>query len=88
MLNISRSSYCEYRKGQTYQQPIESGLSEELRVAFQTHKRRYGSRRLHAEMQEMGFKVGRHGVRKLLKEQGLKAIQRPSVTIFCSQDDK
>jgi putative transposase len=46
-----------------------------LRVAFQSHKRRYGSRRLHAEMQEMGYKVGRHSIRKLLIEQGLKAIQ-------------
>ena len=75
MLNISRSSYYEYRKGQTYQEPLKSGLGEELRVVFQHHKRRYGSRRLHAQMQEMGFKVGRHSVRKLLKEQGLKAIQ-------------
>jgi transposase InsO family protein len=50
-------------------------LSDELSRVFQANKRRYGSRRLKVEMQEMGYKVGRHRVRKLLKEQGLKAIQ-------------
>lgn len=72
-LNISKSGYYSYIK--SHRQPLESGLSEELRQVFQNHKRRYGSRRLHAEMREMGYKIGRHGVRKLLKEQGLKAIQ-------------
>jgi transposase InsO family protein len=75
MLNINRSAYYEYKQGRSHQHPIESGLSDELRQVFQSHKRRYGSRRLHAEMQEMGYKVGRHKVRSLLKEQGLKAIQ-------------
>lgn len=60
---------------ESHQQPVESGLSDELRQVFQNHKRRYGSRRLQAEMKGMGYKVGRHGVRKLLREQGLKAIQ-------------
>jgi len=75
VLNISKSSYYIYIKGQSHQQPVESGLSDELRQVFQNHKRRYGSRRLQAEMKGMGYKVGRHGVRKLLREQGLKAIQ-------------
>lgn len=78
VLNISKSSYYEYIKGQTHNQATESGLSDELCRVFQANKRRYGSRRLKAEMQEMGYKVGRHGVRKLLKKQGLKAIQPKS----------
>jgi transposase InsO family protein len=75
ILNISKSSYYSYLKGESHQKPIESGLGAELRQVFQSHKRRYGSRRLHAELKDMGYKIGRHGVRKLLEEQGLKAIQ-------------
>ena len=73
VLNISRSSYYEYVNGQTHNRITESGLSDELCRVFQANKRRRGSRRLKVKMQEMGYKVGR--IRKLLKEQGLKAIQ-------------
>ena len=73
MLNINRSSYYEYVNGQIHNRITESGLSDELCRVFQANKRRRGSRRLKVKMQEMGYKVGR--IRKLLKEQGLKAIQ-------------
>jgi putative transposase len=75
VLNIIRISYYEYHKCQTHQKFIESGLSDELRQVFQIHKRRYGSRLLQVEMRDMGYKVSRHRVGKLLKEQGLKAIE-------------
>lgn len=74
-MNISRSSYYEYVKGTTHQPTIETGLADELRIVFQTHRRRYGSRRIGAELKERGYKAGRHKIRKLLKEQGLQAIQ-------------
>ncbi|WP_028523356.1 hypothetical protein [Runella limosa] len=72
VLNISKSSYYEYIKGQTHNQATESGLNDELRRVFQANKRRYDSRRLKAEMQEMRYKIGRHGVRKLAQRTRLK----------------
>jgi len=75
IVHVSRSSYYEYVKGKTHQPAIETGLADELRLVFQTHRRRYGSRRVGAELKERGYKAGRHKVRKLLKEQGLQAIQ-------------
>jgi len=74
-LSISKSSYYEYVKGKTHQSAIETGLADEVRIVFQTHRRRYGSRRIRAELKERGYKAGRHKIRKLLKEQGLQAIQ-------------
>ncbi|WP_409049723.1 IS3 family transposase [Runella sp. MFBS21] len=62
-------------KGKTHQPTIETGLADELRLVFQMHRRRYGSRRIGAELKERGYKAGRHKIRKLLKEQGLQAIQ-------------
>lgn len=75
MFNISKSSYYEYTKGKTHQELTETGVSDEIRRVFQEHRRRYGSRRLRVEMQVNGYKIGRHCIRKLLKVQGLKAIQ-------------
>lgn len=49
--------------------------SDQLREVFLVHSRRYGSRWLQVEMQKKGYRVGRHGIRKLLMEQGLQAIQ-------------
>ena len=74
-MNISKSSYYEYVKGKIHQELTDTGVSDEMRRVFQEHRRRYGSRRLRAEMQANGYKIGRHGIRKLLKAQGLKAIQ-------------
>ena len=52
---------------------------EKLRTAvvdsFAEHRRRYGSRRLLAELQEQGYAVGRHQLRRLMKAEGLQAIQ-------------
>ncbi|CCH56980.1 Insertion element IS600 uncharacterized 31 kDa protein AltName: Full=ISO-S3 31 kDa protein [Fibrisoma limi BUZ 3] len=43
--------------------------------SFGNHRRRYGSRRLLTELQEQGFAVGRHQLRRLMQVEGLRAIQ-------------
>ncbi len=50
-------------------------VAEAVKAAFLRHSRRYGSRRIHAELQAEGFTVGRHRVRRSMREQGLCAIQ-------------
>ena len=88
VLHVSRSSYYEYVKEKTHQPAIETGLADELRLIFQTLRRRYGSRRVGAELKERGYKAGRHAIRKLLKEQGLQAIQprRRFAAAICTKD--
>lgn len=46
-----------------------------MKVVFDEHKRRYGSRRIEAELKGMGLDAGRYQIRRRMKEQGLKAIQ-------------
>lgn len=46
-----------------------------VKQTFWEHKRRYGSRRLLVELQEQGYGMGRHRLRKLMSQQGLTAIQ-------------
>lgn len=48
-------------------------LTAPLRAAFQASGGNYGSRRLSASLKALGLHVGRHRVRRLMKQQGLKA---------------
>jgi len=79
LLKVSRSAYYEWKAGQSHQ-PAQQQQEElvKLEKAFWRHKRRYGTRRLVAELQEMDLEIGRKKVRKLMKIQGLVAIQPTS----------
>lgn len=73
---VSRSAFYAYRQGATHQaSSLEQRARRELCRRFWEHRRRYGSRRLHAEFAEAGLGIGRHRIRRWMQEEGLKAIQ-------------
>jgi len=45
-----------------------------VRASFYYHRRRYGTRRLSKELKSKGVEAGRCKVRRLMREQGLRAI--------------
>jgi len=51
-----------------------------LEQVFWHHKRRYGTRRLRAELQAQGYRVGRQGLRRALRQRGLRAVQPRAYT--------
>ena len=53
-------------------------MSSLIRALFWKHRRRYGARRLASELADLGIECGRRRVARLLKEQGLRAIQPKS----------
>jgi transposase InsO family protein len=73
-LGVSRSGYYDWRK----RLPRAEALTTKVRQAFWRHARRYGSRRLRAELQAQGEVVGRHRVRAILRAEALQAIQPKS----------
>ncbi|WP_157816107.1 IS3 family transposase [Spirosoma pollinicola] len=79
MLKVSRTAYYRYLRGDSYQLTSEKAEYQQLvEQTFAKHKRRYGSRRITAELQEKGHSVGRCQVRTLMKLVGLQAIQPKS----------
>lgn len=50
-------------------------LADLIKDCYFENRRRYGSRRIRAALQKSGIKVGRASVRRLMKEQQLRAIQ-------------
>lgn len=76
ILGVCFSSFYTWRRGGTYQDSnkvIERRNA--VKTVFDEHRRRYGSRRIKAELNERGMEIGRHQVIELMREEGLKAIQ-------------
>jgi len=76
VLEVNRSCYYAWKNGQTYRATDKNKTMEEKVVdVFREHKRRYGTRRIVAELRNQGVKLSQYKARKLLHRNGLKAIQ-------------
>jgi putative transposase len=69
-LGVSRSGYYAWKERPARQDQLAPQVEE----VFWQNSRRYGSRRITAELREQTV-IGRHRVRRLMREQGLRAIQ-------------
>lgn len=79
VLGVSRSAYYAYKAGDSYELKEEKAMiAQEIKTIFSFHKRRYGWRRIQAELRDKGVRVGRHQIRARMQEQGLVAIQPKS----------
>lgn len=76
VLNVKRSCYYAWQQGQTYRMTDKNKTIEnELMIVFGQNKRRYGSRRLVAALSHKGYRISRYRAGKLLRMNGLRAIQ-------------
>ena len=74
VLRVAPAAYYAWRHRR--QQPVvEPDWQVAVREAFADHGQRYGTRRLRAEVQAQGHRVGRWRVRRVLKAYGLRAQQ-------------
>ncbi len=76
MMKVSQSGYYAYAAGKSYlKSKRDEALGAQVKDIYWLHRRRYGSRRISAELAGQGIKAGRYRVRSLMSEQGLRAIQ-------------
>lgn len=69
-MKVSRSAFYAYLRGATHQKTKrQAELDERVRAGFYFHRRRYGTRRLAAEL-----KTGRASVRAAMRREKLQAI--------------
>ena len=79
VLQVSRSAYYAWRgRAPSPRQQRDAELTPLVRTLFWKHRRRYGARRIASEMSDLGQCCGPRRVAKLLKTQGLRAIQPKS----------
>jgi len=76
ILAVSRSAYYVWLHGQPSQRERETeSLTETIRAIFWRHRRRYGARRIAKELADFGIVCCPRRVAKVLKKQGLRALQ-------------
>ena len=75
VMRVSRSAYHAYQSGKSYVvSATKAALGERVKAVFYQHRRRYGSRRIVAEIKAEGVSVGRFVVRSQMQRLGLRAI--------------
>ncbi len=76
VFEVSRTSYYNFARGRSYN--LEKKYSRprhEIRMEFLRNMKRYGLRRIQASLALRQIKLGRRTVSRLMKEEGLIAIQ-------------
>lgn len=75
-MQVSPNGYYTWRKRLTKPPTIGRRRTIDLiRNCFWEHRRRYGSRRIAAELQRSGEQIGRARVRRVMRAENLRAIQ-------------
>jgi len=70
-MKVNRSAYYAYLSRRTYQaSSLKTSCAARVKECFWFHRRRYGTRRIAAEL-----KIGRLTVRNILRREDLRAIQ-------------
>jgi transposase InsO family protein len=78
-LRVSRSAYYAYRRRElSLRRRADYQLKPTIRRIFWEHRRRYGARRIAAELTERGESCSRRRVSRLMAEMELTAIQPKS----------
>jgi putative transposase len=78
-LGVCRSAYYAWRDGPPSPRGEETTrLTAQIAAIFWRHKRRYGARRIAAELADRGVVCSARRVANVLKSQGLRAIQPKS----------
>jgi putative transposase len=79
VLDVSRSAFYAWRSGApSLQEQRDTELTPLVRAMFWKHRRRYGARRIVSELADLGEACGPRRVARILKNQGLRAIQPKS----------
>jgi transposase InsO family protein len=80
-MGVSLSGYYVWRRRLSQPPSLKrKRIAELIKDCYWENRRRYGTRRIRAALQRSGIKVGRFVVGRLMKEQGLKAVQPKSFT--------
>ena len=78
-MEVSVGGYYGWRKRLTKPPSIRrKTLKQLVKDCYWENRKRYGTRRIRADLQKSGVKIGRWSIRRLMKEEGLKAIQPKS----------
>jgi transposase InsO family protein len=87
-MEVSSSGYYAWRKRLSEPPKLRrKTLGQLVKACYFENRRRYGVRRITAALNKEGVKIGKYQVRRLMREQNLKAIQ-PKTFVPKTTDSK
>ena len=75
VMQVSRSGFYAYLKSDHNTDP-DAFVKARIKAIFKFHRQSYGSRRMLRALKLEGYQIGRYKVRRLMRDQGLKAKRR------------
>ncbi|MBC7953860.1 MAG: IS3 family transposase, partial [Rhodospirillaceae bacterium] len=77
LFGVSTSGFYAWKRRQPSQRQLDDMVFlAHIRSQFSLSRETYGSPRMHVELREDGHLIGRHRVARLMRENGLKALQK------------
>lgn len=77
LMGVSTSGYYAWKnRGPSRRQLDDMVLLAHIRSQFSISNETYGAPRMHVELKEDGLDIGRHRVARLMRDNGLKALQK------------
>ena len=87
VLGVSESGFYAWRKRPACRRKREDAqLTQEIRQVFVTHRGRYGSPRIHRELQDQGRSTSRKRVARLMREAALSARRKRRRVLTTKRD--
>jgi putative transposase len=87
VLDVSRSGFYAWKtSGPSQRKRRDERLRSRIRIVHRTSKRRYGSPRVHAELQAQGERCIRKRVARLMREEGLRAVPKRRFRVTTKSD--
>lgn len=76
-MSVSRSGFYEWlSRPESKRAQEDQALKADIRVIHEKHRQRYGERRIKDDLADLGKKVSRKRIGRLMKEEGLKCKTR------------
>jgi transposase InsO family protein len=88
LLDVSRSGYYAWRQRQpSAREMADTQLLEEINKIFAASGQTYGSPRIHIELRAEGIRCSRKRVERLMRENGLKTVQKRKNRVVTTDSD-
>lgn len=77
LLGVSSSGYYAWKKRKPSRRQLDDMIYlAHIREQFELSNETYGYPRMHVELTEQGLPIGKHRVARLMRDNGLKAVQK------------
>jgi len=88
-LGVSRSGFYAYHcRRPCARQVADDALTDRIATIHKASKETYGAPRIHAELAEEGFQVGRKRIERLMKAKGLRGVSRRKFIVTTERDPR